>query len=149
MKRRALIAGLAVLAIGIVAGAVAFAWGGPGHRSGVMKRFVAAAVDDAIDQAGVTAEQRAAIHAARDRVWTSVEQHRLTRGSQLEDALRLFEAERVDPGQVATLRQAHEAEHRQLADSIAQAILEVHDILTPAQRKALADYVRAHRPRGI
>jgi Spy/CpxP family protein refolding chaperone len=149
MKRRALIAGLVVLAIGIAAGAVAFAWGGPGHRAGIMKRFVAAAIDDAIDQAGVSAEQRAAIHAARDRVWASVEQHRQARGAQVEDALRLFEADRVDAAQVAALRQAREAEHRQLADTIAQAILEVHDILTPAQRKALADYVRAHRPRGI
>ena len=51
---------------------------------------------------------------------------------------------------IANLREdapaaAREAEHRQVADAISQALVDVHDVLTPAQRKAVADYVRAHR----
>ena len=33
-----------------------------------------------------------------------------------------------------------------MADAISQAITEVHDVLTPAQRKAVADWIRANRP---
>jgi hypothetical protein len=63
----------------------------------------------------------------------------------MDEALALFEAATVDPGRVATFRAQHEAEHRQVADAISQALVDVHDALTPPQRKAVADYVRAHR----
>ena len=36
--------------------------------------------------------------------------------------------------------------HKKLADTVSQAIHEVHDVLTPGQRKVVADYVRSHRP---
>jgi len=146
MKRRTIIGMVALLTSGVVAGASALAFGGPGHRSGVMKRFVSATIDEALEKASVTPAQRTAIHGARDRVFAAVEEHRQTRRPRLEEALRLFEANQVDPGQVAALRQQGEEEHRKLADTISQAILEVHDVLTPDQRKVLADYVRSHRP---
>jgi len=146
MKRRTIIGIAAVLTSGILAGASALAFGGPAHRSSVMKRFVSATIDDALDQASVTSEQRAAIHGARDRVFAAVEEHRKSRRPRLEEALRLFEANQVDPVQITALRQQGEEDHRKLADIISQAILEAHDVLTPGQRKVLADYVRSHRP---
>jgi Spy/CpxP family protein refolding chaperone len=145
MKRRTTIGLLAVLAGGVLTGAVALAFGGPPARHGVMKRFVSATIDDALDQAKVTAAQRTAIHAARDRVFAAVEQHWQTRGAGMEEALQLFVADQIDPARVAALRQAREDEHRRMADVIEQAIVEAHDTLTPAQRVAVADYVRAHR----
>jgi Spy/CpxP family protein refolding chaperone len=144
MKRRTTIGLLAVLTTGLLAGAGALAFGGPPGRHGMMKRFVAATIDDALDQAKVSPEQRAAIHAARDRVFAAVEQHWQSRRSRMDEVLGLFEADRVDLAQVAALRQTREEEHRRLADTIEQALVEAHDTLTPAQRKAVADYVRAH-----
>ena len=149
MKRRTTIGLLAVLAGGLLAGASALAFGGPPARHGVMKRFVSATIDDALDQAKVTAAQRTVIYGARDRVFAAVEQHWQTRGTGMEEALRLFEADQIDPSQVTALRQAKEEEHRRLADTIEQAIVEVHDTLTPAQRKVVADYVRAHHRRHV
>ena len=32
-----------------------------------------------------------------------------------------------------------------MREAIHQALVEVHDVLTPVQRRAIADYVRAHR----
>jgi hypothetical protein len=64
----------------------------------------------------------------------------------MEEALTLFEADVVDAGRVATFRAQREAEHRQMADAITQAVTEVHDVLTPGQRKAVADWIRANRP---
>src|SRR5262245_53115557 len=115
MKRRTVIAVATVLTAGVLAGAGALAFGGPSHRHGMMKhgmmkRFVSATIDDALDQAKVTPEQRTAIHAARDRVFAAVEQQWQTRRAGVEDVLQLFEADQVDPAQVAALRQAREDE---------------------------------------
>jgi Spy/CpxP family protein refolding chaperone len=146
MKRRTIIGMVAVLASGALVGATAFAFGGPAHRASVMKRFVAAAIDDALEGAAVRPEQRAAIYGARDRVFAAVEAHRKARRPRLEEALRLFEADEIDAAQVAALRQQGEEDHKKLADTVSQALREVHDILTPGQRKVVADYVRSHRP---
>jgi Spy/CpxP family protein refolding chaperone len=110
----------------------------------MMKRVVAAAIDDALDQASVTPAQRTAIHAARDRVFAAFEQQHQARGARMDDLLRLFEADQIDPAEVAALRQARDERHAQLADAIQQALVEAHDTLTPAQRKVVADYARAH-----
>ena len=148
MKRRTTIGLLALLGAGLLTGAAALAFGGPhSARHAVMKRFVSATIDDALDEAKVTPAQRATIHAARDRVFAAMEQHWQARSGGMDEALRLFEADRIDPAQVATLRQAREEEHRRIADVIEQAIVELHDTLTPAQRTAVADYVRAHHRR--
>lgn len=149
MKRRTTIGLLAVLTGGLLAGAGAMAFGGPPGRHGMMKRFVSATIDDALDKASVTTEQRTAIYAARDRVFAAVEEQWQSRGARMAEMLSLFEADRVDPGQVAALRQAKEEEHRRLADTIEQAIVEMHDVLTPAQRKVVADYVRSHHHRHL
>jgi Spy/CpxP family protein refolding chaperone len=144
MKRRAIIGVLAVLTGGLLTGATVLAFGGPSHRYGVMKRFASATIDDALDKASVTPTQRTVVYAARDRVFAAVEQHWQSRGGRMEEALRLFEADQIDLAHVAALRQAREDEHQQLADTVQQALVEVHDVLTPAQRKVVADYVRSH-----
>jgi len=146
MTRRTWLGVLAVPLVGLVAGAGALAWahGGGGMRHSMMKRFVASMLDDALDRAQVTPEQRTQVHAVRDRVFAGVEEHHKTRGARLEEALALFEADRVDPARVEALRRAREEHHAKMAGAIEQAIVEVHDILTAPQRKALADYVREH-----
>jgi Spy/CpxP family protein refolding chaperone len=111
----------------------------------MVKRMVAAAIDDALDEAKVTPEQRAAINRIRDRAFASVEQARTSRRAHLEEGLRLFEADQVDPAQVEAFHRRADGERQQMRDSIHEAIVEAHAILTPAQRRAVADYVRQHR----
>ena len=107
-----------------------------------MKRFVSSMLDDALDEAKVTDEQRGRIHAARDRVFAAVETQRSGRRDHLEKALALFEADQVDEQQVTALHQEAEAGRRQVTEAVHQAIVEVHGVLTPEQRKVLADHVR-------
>ena len=145
LSRRMILGSVAVLGVGLITAVAAFAQGGHG-RPAMMKRFVSVMIDEALAPANVTPEQRTQIYAARDRAFAAVEAHRQTRGAHMAEALALFEADAVDPGRVATFRAQREAEHRQVADAISQAITEVHDVLTPAQRKAVADWVRANRP---
>jgi protein CpxP len=147
VSRRTILGSLAVVAVGLVASVATFAYGGgAGPRHGMMKRFVSSMIDDALDSAQVTPDQRTQIHAARDRAFAAVEAQQQTRRAHMDEALGLFEADVIDPAQVAAFRTQREAEHRHVADAISQAITEVHDVLTPVQRKAVADWVRAHRP---
>jgi Spy/CpxP family protein refolding chaperone len=145
LSRRTILGSLAVVGVGLITSVAAFAHGGGPGRPAVMKRFVSAMIDDALAPANLTADQRTQVYAARDRAFAAVEAHRQTRGAHLDEALALFEGDTIDPGRVTAFRTQREAEHRQVADAISQALVDVHDVLTPAQRKAVADYVRAHR----
>jgi Spy/CpxP family protein refolding chaperone len=148
MKRRTVI-GLAAGAVMTVAaagvGAGALALGHAGGRAAIMRRVVTAAIDEALDRAQVTADQRVAIHAARDRVFAVVDAERAGRHGHLEEGLRLFEADHPDPALVAALHERAEMGRQRVRTAIHEAVVEVHSILTPAQRKAVADYVRSHR----
>lgn len=148
LSRRTILGAVAaVVGVGLVTAVVAFAHGMGGHgRPAMMKRIASAMIDEALEPANVTPDQRAKIYAARDRVFASLEAQRQTRGAHMGEALALFEADSVDPARLAAFRAEREAEHRQLADAIIRAITEVHDVLTPAQRKAVADWIRANRP---
>ena len=147
LSRRTILGSVAVLAVGLVTGVAAWAQGGgPGFRHGMMKRMATAMIDEALEPAQVTADQRAKIYAVRDRVFAAMEAQRQTRGQHMQEALALFEADTIDPAQLAAFSTQHEAEHRQMADLITQAITEVHDVLNPVQRRAVADWIRTHRP---
>jgi len=148
MKRRTMF-GIAAGLTTLLVGAGAIAVGAHAGRSHVMKRFVSSMIDDALDAAQVTAAQRTAIHQARDRAFAAVETHRKDRHVRVEQGLALFEGDRLDPQAVHGFVQQREQEHRVVADAIGQALIDAHGVLTPVQRKALADYVRSHARRHM
>ena len=147
LSRRMILGAAAVVTAGLVTGVAAFAHGGggPGFRHGMMKRMATAMIDEALEPARVTPEQRAKIYAARDRAFAAVEAQHQTRQSHMAEALALFESDTVDAGRLAAFRAQREAEHRRVGDAITQSLTEVHDVLTPVQRKAVADWIRAHK----
>jgi len=146
MKRRTMFGLMAAGALGLVAAGGAAAYGAHGGgRHSIMKRMVAAAIDDALGEAKVTADQRTAIYTARDRAFAALEQARTSRRAHVEEGLRLFEADQVDPAQVEAFHRQGDEERQRMREVIHQAIVEAHDVLTPVQRRAIADYVRAHR----
>lgn len=150
MTRRSVKIGfLALVVTALVGGAVlkgraAHAWGHKGKAT-IMKRIVSAHIDDVLDDAKVNDTQRQSIYAARDRVFTAFENQRGTHKAHLEEALQLFEADRVDGTKLQSLRGQREAEMRQLADVVTQALTEVHDVLTPQQRRVVTDHIRSFR----
>src|SRR5687767_3235322 len=105
MKRRTAI-GLAVVAVTgvLLVGAGAFVYAG-GHRGRheVMKRFVTSGIDDALDRASVTPEQRRVAHAARDRIFAAFQEHRREKTGRAQELLTLFEADQVDPAAITAL----------------------------------------------
>jgi Spy/CpxP family protein refolding chaperone len=146
MKRRTVFGLMAAGALGLAAAGGAVAYGAHGGgRHAFMKRMVVAAIDDALDEAKVTPAQRTQINQIRDRALAAVEQAHAGRRAHLEEGLRLFEADQVDPAQVEAFHQQADQERQQMREAIHDAIVEIHGVLTPAQRRAVADYVRNHR----
>ncbi len=159
---------VAALAVGVMAltGFHAYAQGpgGPGPHRGpgmypgrpfgphmdpaMMKRRISVALDDALTQAAVTPEQRVAVHAARDRAFAALDAQRPDPRVHRDQLLALFEADHLDAGQLRALGAQMEQRHQAIRDAITQAIVQIHDTLTPPQRKIVADYVREHRPMG-
>jgi Spy/CpxP family protein refolding chaperone len=136
-----LVAGIGALAV--AAGAVAFGGGHHGARHAIIKRVVAAEIDEALDRVNATPEQRASVHASRDRAFTALEDHVRARHARFDEVLKLFEADTIDAGRVEAFRRQAEAEHRQVGDAITLALTEIHDVLTPDQRRAVTEYIRS------
>ena len=115
-----------------------------GWRGGMMKHMVSGRIDDALDTVSASAEQRTAILAARDHVFESfAANHPTDGGAELDKALALFVADKIDGAQVTAIRADHEARMQKTADAVTQAIYDVHDALTAAQRKTLVEHIRA------
>jgi len=147
LSRRTIFGALvALLAAGMITSVAAFAHGPGGGGPQMMRRFASAMIDDALAAANVSADQRTAIYASRDRAFAAVEAQRQAQRTHMDEALTLFESDTLDPAQVAAFRAQREADRKQVAEAISQALTEVHDVLTPVQRKAVADWIRAHRP---
>jgi Spy/CpxP family protein refolding chaperone len=155
MTRRTILAGVAGAVLTLVAGGVAlvgglaFAHGPGGPHAGMMKRMVSAALDEALTQANVSAEQRTAIHASRDRAFAAITAQWPDRRAHKEQVLALFEGERLDAAQLQAVHAQMEQQRQAMHGAIAQAIVEIHDTLTPAQRKIVAAYARSFGPGGM
>ena len=145
MKRRWFIGSIAALGVAVLGTASALAVGGHLGRHGLMKRFIDSAIDDALESAKATPEQRTRIRAATDRAVATVQTHMADRHARFGDLLAAFESDRLDPLTIQAMRTRHEEEHRRVADAIQAAVVEAHDTLRPEQRRAVADWIRAHR----
>jgi Spy/CpxP family protein refolding chaperone len=116
------------------------------HMGGFFRRHVNMRIEGALDAAKATPDQRATIERARDKVFATVENSHNGRQEHMQKVMALFEADKIDPAQVKALREQHDTTARADADAIVAAISEAHDVLRPDQRKAVADYLRAHKP---
>ncbi len=157
MKRSSLKIGLffaASLALGTAAFTThrALAQEGFGHgaKAAMVQHMIGKRIDEALDAAKVNDKQRQAVHEIRDRTFQKVlAQHNdQDRGAEMERALSLFTGDRIDPNELQAIRAKHEVQMKQVGDAITEALTEVHDLLTPVQRKAVADYVRTHHSHG-
>jgi Spy/CpxP family protein refolding chaperone len=120
-------------------------------RGAFMKRMAGARIEAALDLVNATPQQRDQIHKVQERVFQSMGNLHRERGQTVDQLLGLFTAERIDANQLQNLRSAREGDMRRMVDEMQRAFVEVHDILTPAQRKILADEIaqrrRAHQER--
>lgn len=140
------IAGVALAGLLAVVGVVALAGfrGGCGghHRGGHdperMAAFVTDRVDDALDDIDATPEQRAQIHAVKDRlVEAAVKAHQGRRATH-DTILEEWRSASPDAAKLHALVDERVDEMRALAHEAVDAGIEVHGILTPEQREKIS-----------
>lgn len=127
-----------------------------GHKIAFVQRMINNRVDDALDAIKATPKQRTAIYAVRDRLFNEARQSfqggRQQHQQDFEAALALFTADQFDMERAAALKSQRTAEAQarwqRMGDSVLQGIAEVHGVLTPPQRQALAQYLREHQRAG-
>ncbi len=137
----------ALVAAAVVTGGVVLAHENANH-AGMFKHHVTERINSALDAAKATPEQRATLDKTRDRVFAALEASHQGQSAHMQKVMELFVADRIDPAQLKTLRDDHEATARADGDAIVKALVEAHDTLQPSQRSAVAENLRAHKPEG-
>ncbi len=119
-----------------------------GWRGRMMRHKVDSKVDEALTKLQANPSQRKQILAVKESLVQTFEAQHAAHRAELEQVLALFVADRLDPAQVAAIEQQHDARARDHADVMLRAATQVHDALTPAQRKLLVGLIKEHRHGG-
>lgn len=137
------------LMVGVLAVASAFtltAWahdgGGFGGRhggQGISGMMGGRMIERVLDRVNATPDQRAQIKKIGEVAFADMKTHREAGKALREQGLKVFTAPNVDATAVEALRQQQMAQHDQASRRIAQALLETSRVLTPEQRKQMAD----------
>ena len=113
---------------------------------GMMRRMISEILDRALDRASVTPEQRVAVYAARDRAFAAMDAQRLDPMAQRDRMLAMFEGAQLTQTQLDAAHQQADQQRQAMRAAFDRAVIEIHDTLTPAQRKIVAEYFRTHGP---
>jgi Spy/CpxP family protein refolding chaperone len=137
--KKALVASLALapLLVGVVV--LTGFRGGCGHSHGGhdparMAAFVTDHVDDALDDLEATPEQRARVHAVKDRLLARGQALREARAGAHAEVLAQWRSETPDAARLHAMVDERLEGMRALAHEAVDAGLEVHGTLTPEQR---------------
>ena len=108
---------------------------GPHGHGPMMGRMI----DHMLDSVNATEQQRAQVKEITQAAAADLKaQHEANRGLH-EQMMQAFAQPTVDAGAVEALRQKQLAAHDQISKRMTQAMLDVSRVLTPEQRKTLAD----------
>lgn len=120
--------------------------GGPGGPGGAMGAGMGMGMgmggprmDRMLDSVGVSAEQKTQIRQIMQAARSDLAGQREARRQLHEQARSLFLQPNVDARAAEDLRQKMLAQHDQASQRMTQAMLDASRVLTPEQRKALAD----------
>lgn len=117
-----------------------------GHDPAQVAAFVTERVDDALDDLDATPEQRTRVNAVKDRMLAAAQKARAGHEEARATMLAEWKAEQPDTAKLHALVDARADELRALAHQAVDAGVEVHGILTAAQREKVTRKVeRWHR----
>jgi Spy/CpxP family protein refolding chaperone len=101
-----------------------------------------------LDAVNATPEQRTRIRDIMQAAAADMRQQREASRGLREQAMALFAQPTVDAGAVETLRQQMVQQHDQSSRRWTQALLDASAVLTPEQRKQLAERMQQRREMG-
>jgi protein CpxP len=134
MTKKILI-GVGALALLIAAGA---AWAhGPGRRF-MTQQMITKHVAEAEDYVQATPDQRAKIDASVNNIVSILQSQRQNRGNMHKELVQLLTGDTLTTDQINAVAKQHADKLTALAAQIAPEIVNIHDVLTPAQRQKLA-----------
>jgi periplasmic protein CpxP/Spy len=134
MMKKILI-GVGALALLIAAGA---AWAhGPGRRF-MGKQMITKHVAEAEDYVQATPDQRAKIDASVNNIVGILQAQRQDRRNMHQELVQLLTGDTLTTGQINAVAKEHADKLTALASQIAPEIVNIHNVLTPAQRQKLA-----------
>ncbi|MBL0375084.1 Spy/CpxP family protein refolding chaperone [Rhizobium sp. KVB221] len=122
------------------AGAVAFAHG-DWNRGKFMRGFMEYRVEQVLTDVGATADQKDKIKALFKTTMQDVRPERGERKQMREEVMKLLEAPTIDRNAIEALRAKHVAEIDAKSKTIAKAVADAAEILTPDQRKKLVEEI--------
>lgn len=114
----------------------------PGHRD--PSRFVTNRVEDLLDDVKATDAQRQQILAIKDRLLAEGKALHAKRPGAHQELLAQWESDRPDVARIHALVDARAAEMKAFADGVADALVEVHGVLTPEQRAVVTRKLKRH-----
>jgi periplasmic protein CpxP/Spy len=140
MKR--LVSVLALVAIGL--GALTLTAFRHHHDPAQMEQRLTKRVEKMLDEVQATDAQRQQILAIKDKLVADGKALHATRADTRQKLLALWNSDQPDAAQVHALVDGRADAMKAFADEVADAILQVHGILTPAQRAQVGAKVQQH-----
>ena len=125
-----------------------FGHGGPGMHEGgpgMGMMMGGRGLERMLDSVNATAEQRSQIKQIADSARADMLAQRESHRGQREAMAKLFAAPTVDANAVEALRAQMMAQHDAQSRRMTQAMVEASRVLTPEQRKQLADRIAQRR----
>lgn len=119
-----------------------------GHAEGPMAlpHMVEWLVDNALENVGASESQRAKVLAVKERVMSSAQALHGTHDATHEEFKRQWDLATMDAPRLHSLVDARIDELRRVLHTAVDGIVEVHDTLTPEQRRMLTARVEAMHP---
>jgi Spy/CpxP family protein refolding chaperone len=133
-----LAAGLAAVAGPQVAAVHAGHGGGDGGPM-MIPHMVGWLVDQALDDANATQAQRARVQVVKDRLAVQAQAMQADHGATHEEFKREWSDAKMDSARLHALVDERVEEMRRLLHASVDGLVEVHDTLTPEQRKQLVE----------
>lgn len=144
LKRIALSGTLVALALGGIVGLAGFGWGGH-HDQKFMKRMVDAHLADVFDELNATADQRSQMTVLEDKLLADVQALRQTRGSLMKQLAETFPSDQLDTAALDRSAEPMKQAQQKLQEDLRQTVIDLHGLLTPAQRQKLSERVQEHQ----
>ncbi len=139
-KLAATLAVLAVAALGTLA-LTAFRHH---HDPARFEQHVSARVDSLLDDVHATADQRTQILAIKDKLLADAKALHASHAGMHQELLAQWQADQPDAAKVHALVDGRADAMKKLADEVADAMIQVHGILTPDQRAKIAKKLQRH-----
>ncbi|MFN7974233.1 MAG: Spy/CpxP family protein refolding chaperone [Acidobacteriota bacterium] len=159
MKKTLLVGGSLVAIIGLILAlgpAKSYAanrvlgrgFGGPEHER-IFRAVMDAKLDIVAEKLNLSAEQKDRVTAIKDDLIQSFKENRESCRDLHGKFAAEFQKDTLDRATLDGLANERKAKHAVMEDKVKQAIVDIHDLLTPEQRAELVDLVKEHFERGI